>query len=216
MDQGSESWLAWRRGGLGGSDAAVIMGVSKWASMRDLWRDKNGLPPLKPKSSFITDRGNLLEPIVRARYELLHGCIEMKPMLFQHNELDFMRASMDGANLEMRGGLEIKYVGIKDGTFALVQSGVVPEKYVPQIAHQFFVTGFEYIDFFAYALPQEYANDPELLHRGQSAASRCTPDIPYIREYVERATHWWNVTRTGPEPEDAPKKSRKKKAVESE
>ena len=41
-----EQWLAYRRTGLGGSDAGAIMGVSPYKSAYAVWADKLGaLPP---------------------------------------------------------------------------------------------------------------------------------------------------------------------------
>lgn len=36
-------WLAWRRGGLGGSDIAGVLGLSPWESAWSIWADKCGL-----------------------------------------------------------------------------------------------------------------------------------------------------------------------------
>ena len=35
-----DEWLEWRRRGIGGSDAAAILGVSPFATARDLYYDK--------------------------------------------------------------------------------------------------------------------------------------------------------------------------------
>jgi putative phage-type endonuclease len=39
-------WLGWRRGGIGGSDVAALMGLSPWSSPWKVWADKCGLLPL--------------------------------------------------------------------------------------------------------------------------------------------------------------------------
>lgn len=38
-----EDWLACRRKGIGGSDAAAIMGMSPFCTKRDLYHDKRGI-----------------------------------------------------------------------------------------------------------------------------------------------------------------------------
>lgn len=38
-------WLSWRRGGIGGSDIASILGISPWGSPWTVWADKCGLIP---------------------------------------------------------------------------------------------------------------------------------------------------------------------------
>ena len=41
-DISRDEWLEKRRHGIGGSDAAIIMGVSPFSSLMDLWLDKTG------------------------------------------------------------------------------------------------------------------------------------------------------------------------------
>ena len=43
LEQGSTEWLDWRRGVIGASDAATIMGENPWASSRRLLEEKLGL-----------------------------------------------------------------------------------------------------------------------------------------------------------------------------
>ena len=43
LEQGSTEWHAWRRGVIGASDAATIMGENPWASARRLMEEKLGL-----------------------------------------------------------------------------------------------------------------------------------------------------------------------------
>ena len=43
LEQGSTEWLNWRRGVIGASDAATIMGENPWASSRRLLEEKLGL-----------------------------------------------------------------------------------------------------------------------------------------------------------------------------
>lgn len=35
-----EEWLKWRKRGIGGSDVASLLGISKWKSEIELWLDK--------------------------------------------------------------------------------------------------------------------------------------------------------------------------------
>ena len=45
-DLSREDWLNYRRLGIGGSDAAAIMGLSPYATIRDLYFDKIGVMPV--------------------------------------------------------------------------------------------------------------------------------------------------------------------------
>ena len=48
-DLSREEWLDYRRLGIGGSDAAAIMGLSPFATIRDLYFDKIGVTPVSKK-----------------------------------------------------------------------------------------------------------------------------------------------------------------------
>lgn len=41
-----EDWLSWRRRGIGGSDAAAVMGLSPFCTKRDLYYDKRNIQPV--------------------------------------------------------------------------------------------------------------------------------------------------------------------------
>ena len=43
LDAGRAEWLAWRRSGVGASDAAGVLGISPWGSPWAVWADKVGL-----------------------------------------------------------------------------------------------------------------------------------------------------------------------------
>lgn len=43
---GREDWLSWRRKGIGGSDAAAVMGISPFHTKRDLYYDKRNIQPV--------------------------------------------------------------------------------------------------------------------------------------------------------------------------
>lgn len=46
-----EEWLQYRRCGIGGSDASVVMGENPWRSVLQLWEEKTG-------DGAVTDNGN--------------------------------------------------------------------------------------------------------------------------------------------------------------
>ncbi len=72
LDRGA--WLAIRRGGIGGSDAAAAVGLHPYQSALELWMDKTGRQsaseansePTEPNSP--TFWGQLLEPTVAEAY----------------------------------------------------------------------------------------------------------------------------------------------------
>ncbi len=58
-------WLACRRKGLGGSDAAAVLNISPFRTARDLYYDKLGIVTADDQANWVAlEVGNLLEPLV--------------------------------------------------------------------------------------------------------------------------------------------------------
>ncbi len=71
-----EEWLQARRSGIGGSDAAAVLGLSPWKSPLALWLEKTGRTPLDAPDPDIQERlkwGTLLEPVIAAEYRKRTG-----------------------------------------------------------------------------------------------------------------------------------------------
>ena len=59
-------WLEWRRKGVGGSDASIILGISPFATARDLYYDKLNVVSYKDDAGnwVALQIGHLLEDLV--------------------------------------------------------------------------------------------------------------------------------------------------------
>ena len=67
-------WIERRKNGLGGSDAAAALGLSRWKTPLRLWAEKTGLvdePDLSDNAAVL--RGSILEPAVAKLYEMTTG-----------------------------------------------------------------------------------------------------------------------------------------------
>jgi putative phage-type endonuclease len=151
LPQNSKQWLAWRKSGLGASDAPIIMGVSPFTSRFELWLEKTGIgerPDFHPMAIKAMARGTLLEPKARECYEKKVGGNRFEPLNVIHSKYDFIRASLDGYNAEYNRIVEIKCPGIKDLEEA--RMGRVPKKYYPQVQLQLMLTGAIACDYFTY------------------------------------------------------------------
>ena len=63
----SIDWHKARRKGLGGSDIAAILGISKWRTPMDVWVEKMGL--VEPsEESYAMMRGRILEDAIAQWY----------------------------------------------------------------------------------------------------------------------------------------------------
>ena len=62
-----EDWLEYRKAGIGGSDASVVCGVSRYKSPVELWMEKTGQLPSQ-EAGEAAYWGNLLESLVREEF----------------------------------------------------------------------------------------------------------------------------------------------------
>ncbi len=145
-DQGSQEWLSWRQGGIGGSDAPVIMGVSPYETKLGLWQLKLGRKQPQPDNPGM-QRGRLLEEPARRAYEAATGEI-VTPQCAEHEQYPFIKASFDGLSLFRRVGVEIKCPGEEDHALACL--GIVPPKYWPQVQHLMLVSGYDEWHYWSY------------------------------------------------------------------
>ena len=181
--QNSESWLRWRMGGIGASDAPVIMKKSPWATPYQLWLYKTGREQQKD-AGFAAARGHRLEPIARAKY-CTEKQIMVRPTVFEHATKPHFRASLDGYNADMQHVAEIKCPGEAD--YLTAKAGTVPEKYFYQLMHQYFVTGAQSLDYVTYYVPK---GTPDM--EGELVIVPVSIDIGAIEIYLGQAEKFWN------------------------
>ena len=109
-----EDWLAYRRYGIGGSDAAAVLGISPWRTARDLYYDKLGVvSTFDTESNWVQlEVGNLLEPLVARIFQKKTGLkVFKRKAMFQHPQYPWMLADLDYLVELPEGGtaiLEIK------------------------------------------------------------------------------------------------------------
>lgn len=94
-----EEWLSWRRKGIGGSDAAAIMGQSPFCTRRDLYNDKCGIKSVldEEESNWVAKEvGHRLEDLVAEIFSKKTG-LKVFPIrkMFQHPLYPFMVADID-------------------------------------------------------------------------------------------------------------------------
>ena len=106
LDQSGAEWLQWRQGGVGGSDAAVLMGSNPWCKPSELMGKKIGTIPEQYENERMA-RGKRLEPIVREMYEDLTG-LKVEPACVEHESYPWFMASLDGITKDGKLIVEIK------------------------------------------------------------------------------------------------------------
>jgi len=141
-----DQWLAVRKAGIGGSDAAAAVGLNPYKSQLELWMEKTGRDAdlEKPDPNDTTHPvfwGTLLEPIVAAAYtQQTSNRIRKVNAVLRHPTIPFMLANLDR---EVIGGADVQLLECKTaGEFGarLWREGV-PEYVQLQVQHQLAVTG---------------------------------------------------------------------------
>ena len=136
-----EEWLEMRRHTIGGSDAAGIIGLSKWSSPMSVWADKTGRLPDKPDTEAMR-LGRDLEGYVARRWMEATGKKVRRLNAMLYNELyPFAHADIDREVIGERAGLECKTTSTLD--VKQFQGVEFPVKYYVQCVHYLAVTGYD-------------------------------------------------------------------------
>ena len=182
-----EEWLEWRRKGIGGSDAATIIGVSPFSTARDLYYDKlNIVSAVDEEDNWVQKEiGHLLEDLVAKIFSKKTGypVYQVKKM-FYHPEHPYMLADVDYF-VKLPDGktaiLEIKTTNY-NATSAWWRNGeeVVPVNYEIQGQHYMAVTNIDkvYYSGFKDSTCKPYASAPRqvaflILPIATSGVSHC-------------------------------------------
>ena len=193
-----EDWLRARKAGIGGSDAAGIVGLSPFegATPTALYYDKTS-DEITPSGTTEKMRwGTLLEPAVADEYARRHPGVTVKsyPYILRRPDAEYMIADLDriciGANDELYG-LEIKTTGSDNGWGNVrdEDDSTVPMHYILQVQHYMAVTGLPYFDVACLIRGQHYVQ------------RRVARNNTIIAKLMEIEHDFWRCveTRTPPE-----------------
>ena len=118
-----DEWLKARRGGIGGSDAAVACGESPWTTEIELWGQKCGfIEPPDISDSPVIIYGKAAEDLIRELYKLDHKQYEYEYHPYWNyisKDYPFMRYTPDGLLRDRDGRLgihEIKTTTLHKGS----------------------------------------------------------------------------------------------------
>jgi putative phage-type endonuclease len=180
-----------RRKFIGGSDAAVILGISPWRTPLQLWQDKT--QPAMPENSDpdrmrVLERGKRMEPYVVDLLAAETGLrVVARNQRYIDTEFPFLAAEID-AETESGENVEIKTVSpFKARDWGDQGSDEIPVYYTAQAQHQLMVTARAVVifgvliggdDFRVYRVER----DDEII-----AAMRAR-EVAFWREHVETLT----------------------------
>lgn len=135
-------WLKLRQQGIGGSDAAAILGMNRWKSPIDVWVEKTISQPIEDDSSEYAYWGQLLESVVASEFQKRTGLKVRKcNYLLQNTEYPFMLANIDREIIGQKSGLECKTTSEYNKDKWVDDE--IPAEYILQCQHYMAVTGYE-------------------------------------------------------------------------
>ena len=136
-----DEWLEFRKKGIGGSDAASILGLNPYSSQFALWADKMGLTsPIDDNEAM--RQGRDLEDYVARRFcEETGKKVKRNNFMWQHDKFPMMLANVDREIVGENAGLECKTTSVYNKTD--FEGGHIPLNYYVQCMHYMGVMGYD-------------------------------------------------------------------------
>ena len=203
--QTREEWLECRRQGIGGSDAACIVGENPWKSAVQLWREKSGketAPDIgdKPAVRF----GKEAEAHLRALFLLTYPqytCEYHEFRMYASDRHPWLYATLDGELTDTdgrRGILEIKTTTIQQSRQWDEWDDKIPQHYYIQVLHQMLACEWaEYAELFAHIRWHKGDDVRATLRKYRIDRANVTADLEML---LEREAAFWKMVQDGTEP----------------
>lgn len=184
-----------RRTGIGGSDAAIVLGISPFVTAYELYLDKLGEAPPEDENFLKESRywGSRLEAPVSDRYAEETGYkIQKANNLIRSKEHPFMIANIDRKVVgeDMRIGFEAKTAARAEG-WGESGSNEIPAYIMCQVQHYLAVTGYDCWDLAVLIGNRDYR------------MYRINPIEDIINQLIEAETEFWDrvESKVAPEPD---------------
>lgn len=143
-----EDWLRVRRSGIGSSDVAAILGLSRWRTPLEVWKEKTGLNGEEREDTEAMEMGRELEDVVARIYAKRTGFkIRRDNKIRWSQSCPFFLCNLDRviSPVSARGPgiLEIK---TSSWGYARTWEQEIPLEHFVQVQHQLHVTGWAWAD----------------------------------------------------------------------
>ena len=144
LEENRAAWLKQRQLGIGGSDVAPILGLSKWRTPLDVYNDKTS-DTLDDSDNTSMEWGRRLEPVIRQKYADVTGMPVVQPSaMFQSVLHPFMVANVDGIRAD---GVLVEIKTARSGAdWGDEGTDQIPEYYLTQVQHYMAVLGADRCD----------------------------------------------------------------------
>ena len=136
-----EEWLDHRRTGIGGSDAAAIVGLNPYRSRLEVYADKLGLIPEKEDSEAMRVGRDLEDYVSRRFMEATGKRVVRSNTMWRSKEHPFMLADLDRRIVGENAGLECKTTSAWNKTD--FEGKEIPLTYYCQCMHYMATCGFD-------------------------------------------------------------------------
>lgn len=134
-------WLSCRRQGIGGSDAAVIVGLSRFGSPLRLWADKRGLGGEAEETEVMRQGTDFEEYVARRWAEATGKKVRRRNYMFRNTDYPFAIADVDREVVGENAGLECKTTSVYNKSD--FENGEIPPAYYVQCQHYMAVMGYD-------------------------------------------------------------------------
>ena len=136
-------WLAFRRKGIGGSDASVVCGINRYKSPVELWLEKTGQLPHQ-EAGEAAYWGNRLEDLLRDEFTARTGIdVTRVNQILQSEDYPFMLANLDGVCQCPTHGPCIFEAKTASAYLIDEWEESIPDVYLLQVQHYMAVTGYK-------------------------------------------------------------------------
>lgn len=190
-----QEWLEERKKGIGGSDAAVVLGKSKWKTNVELWEEKTGrrnAPDISNKPC--VRYGIEAEEHIRQMFSLNYPEYEVKHKentIIKHPKYPFLFASLDGILVNKETGemgiLEVKTTEIlRSMQNENWKDENIPDAYYCQVLHYLNVTGFSFVKLVA---ELKYSQDYQIRKTYTILREEVEEELKYLEQ---EEIKFWN------------------------
>jgi len=147
-DLSYDEWLIYRKRGICGSDASIVLGLNPYRSVFELWEDKTGTAEneesSKARHNEAAHFGNVMEPIIIREFQERTGLkVRRKNAMLQSDEYPWMLANLDGECIHPDYGI----CGFEAKTASAYKAdeweNAIPDEYQLQLQHYMAVTGYQ-------------------------------------------------------------------------
>lgn len=138
-------WLKERQKGIGGSDVAGILGLSKFKSPLDIYLEKTAEEPIEQEDNAAMKAGRMLEDTVARWFiEETQFITKRDNKIRIHKTRPYLIANVDRVILGQEKGPGILEIKTTSGFYASNWETEIPEEYYLQLQHYLNVTGYKW------------------------------------------------------------------------